>query len=185
MLCNVTCHHDHITNHRAQPSAPDFMFCLCALPADAFLSDHPQNVIGQDCQFQYQLIGLKFAGWQPLHIHIGLDLAMELLTFAVGMVESYDFAVRHSKVCPPGIDFNVAFQKELAIFINGTVYDLVPGTDGDGFFRIIRCFIGNRFPVAADIDGFPFTGSFDILAVFLCHLQPVLFAFPAEVCMTK
>ena len=62
-------------------SVPDFMFCLCALPADAFLSDHPQNVIGQDCQFQYQLIGLKFAGWQPLHIHIGLDLAMELLVY--------------------------------------------------------------------------------------------------------
>ena len=81
MLCNVTCHHDHITNHRTQPSSPDFMFCLCTLPADAFLSDHPQNVIGQDCQFQYQLIGLKFAGWQPLHIHIGLDLAMELLVY--------------------------------------------------------------------------------------------------------
>lgn len=83
MLCNVTCHHDYIANHRAQPSVPDFMFCLRAFPADAFRSDYPQNVIGQDCQFQYQLIGLKLAGWKPLHIHIGLNLAMELLTFSV------------------------------------------------------------------------------------------------------
>ena len=48
-------------------------------------------------------------------------------------------------------------------------------------FRIIRYFIGKRFPVVADIDGFPFIGSFDILSVFLRHLQPALFAFPEEI----
>ena len=68
MLCNVACHHDHVSDYRAQPPASDFMFCLGSLPADAFLSDHSQDVIGQDCQFQYQFVGLKFAGWQPLHI---------------------------------------------------------------------------------------------------------------------
>lgn len=133
MLCNVACHHDHVSDYCAQPPASDFMFCLGSLPADAFLSDHSQDVIGQDCQFQYQFVGLKFAGWQPLHIHIRLDLAVELFTFAVGMIQAYDFAVRHPKVCPPGIDLCVAFQKELPIFINGTVYDLITGTQGDVF----------------------------------------------------
>ena len=107
MLCNVACHHDHVSDYRAQPPASDFMFCLGPLPADAFLSDHSQDIIGQDCQFQYQFVGLKFAGWQPLHIHISLDLAVELFTFAVGMIEAYDFAIRHPKVCPKGIDLCV------------------------------------------------------------------------------
>ena len=61
---------------------------------------------------------------QPLQIHVGLDLAVELLAFAMGMVEPNDFAVGHSKVCPPGVGFYVALQKELAMFIDGTVYNL-------------------------------------------------------------
>ncbi len=109
------------------------MFGLGSLPADAFLPNHPQDVIGQDCQFQYQLVGLKFARWQPLHIHVSLDLTVELFTFAVCMIETNDFAIRHPKVCPPGIGLDVAFQKELPIFINGTVYDLITGAQGDVF----------------------------------------------------
>ena len=117
MFCNMACHHDHVSDYRAQPPASDFMFCPGSLPANAFLPDHSQDVIGQDCQFQYQFVGFKFAEWQPPHIHISLDLTVELFTFAVGMKEADDFTIRHPKACPKGIDLCVVFQKELPIFI--------------------------------------------------------------------
>ena len=51
------------------------------------------------------------------------------------------------------------------------------------FFLIILWFIRNRFPVASNINGLSIPGSFHILTVFLSHLQPVLFAFLAEVAL--
>ena len=146
-----------------------FMLCGCPAPSNTFLPDHPQDVIDQDYQFQYQFITLKFAGKQPLQTHVCIDFAMELLTFAVGVVESDNFAVGQSRVCPSYIGFNITFQKELAIFIYGTVNNLIPSTDGDSFFLSLPLFIGNRLPVAADVDGFPLMGRFHIPA-FSCAI---------------
>ena len=51
----------------------------------------------------------------------------------MGMIQTDDFVIRHSKDCPPGIDLDITFQKELSIFINGSVYDLITSTQCDVF----------------------------------------------------
>lgn len=130
MPCYVVCHHDHVTDHCSQSSASDLMLSGCPSPAATFLSDHPQDVIGQNCKFQHQLIGLKLAERQSFQIHVDFDLAVELLAFTREMVGPDDFYVAYPQVCPPGISFYVAFQKQLPIFINGTVYDLIPDKFG-------------------------------------------------------
>lgn len=46
---------------------------------------------------------------KSIQIHIGFDLAVELLAFTKGMVESDDFPVAYPQFCPLGIGFYVAF----------------------------------------------------------------------------
>ncbi len=145
------------------------MFCGDSSPADGFLPEHPENVICQHCKFQYQSIGFKFAVWQPFQIHICFYFTMELLAFSLGMVKSNDLRVCQPKVCPLGIYLNVIWEQELSLFINGSVYDFITCADGNVFFFPGLCFVGYRFPVTPDIDGFSVTGCCNIPAAGFCH----------------
>ena len=52
-----------------------------------FLTNDPQDIIGDHSQFKHQLVTFKFSGWQPFHIHVCLDLTVVLLTLSMSMVE--------------------------------------------------------------------------------------------------
>ena len=47
----------------------------------------------------------------------------------MGMIQTDDFLIRVTKVCPPGFNFNIGNQIELTIFINGSFRNLVAGTE--------------------------------------------------------
>ena len=51
-----------------------------------FLTDHAQDIIGNDRQFKKQLICIKLVGRKTFHIRVMLQLAMELLGLPMGMV---------------------------------------------------------------------------------------------------
>ena len=80
---------------------------------------------------------------------------MKLLTFSMGMIQTDDFLIRVTKVCPPGINFNIGNKIELLT--------------------------GNGFPVTAYINSFSIFGTVYILAVLICHFKPIIRAFPAKV----
>lgn len=103
----MACHHNHFSDNRTQPAASYLMPWGSSPTANGFLPDHPENVICQYCKLQHQLIGFKFAGWQPFQIHICFYFTVELLTLPVGMVKVNDLRVCHPKVCPPGIYLDV------------------------------------------------------------------------------
>ena len=151
------------------------------MSAYRFLTNHAQETIGDYCEFQNQFIGLKFARWKTFYIHVCFYFTVELLAFPMGMVILDDFFICHSGVCPPCIDFNIGWKKELTIFINCPLYYLIPCSDCDSFFLSIRCVVADWFPVTSGIYCFSFTGSCDILGVCLCHLKPVILTFTAQI----
>ena len=87
---------------------------------------------------------------------------MKLLTFSMGMIQTDDFLIRVTKVCPSGFNFNIGNQIELTIFINGSFRNLVAGTECKLFIELL---IGNGFPVTAYINSFSISGAVYILAV--------------------
>ena len=68
---------------------------------------------------QYTSCLLYTSGWKPLQIHVCFYLTMKLLTFPMGMIQTDDFLIRVTKVCPPGFNFNIGNKVELTILING------------------------------------------------------------------
>ena len=74
---------------------------------ERFLTNHSQNVVGQDCQLQYKLIGVKLTGRKAFYIHIRLDLAVVLLTLTMFMVKPDHIVIRLTEVCPPGIYLDI------------------------------------------------------------------------------
>lgn len=89
----------------------------------------PENVICDHPQFEYQCIGRELSGWKPLQIHVSFYLTMKLLTLSMGMIQTDDFLIRVTKVCPPGFNFNIRNKIELTIFINGSFRNIVNGTE--------------------------------------------------------
>ena len=96
----------------------------------------------------------------------------------MGMIQTDDFLIRVTKVCPPGFNFNIGNKVELTILINGSLCNLVSGTE---CILCIELLTGNGFPVTAYIDGFSVSGTGYIPAILLCHFKPVIRAFPAKV----
>ena len=71
---------------------------------------------------------------------------MKLLTFPMGMIQTDDFLIRVTKVCPPGFNFNIGNKVELTILIYGSLCNLVSGTE---CILCIELLTGNGFPVTA------------------------------------
>lgn len=96
----------------------------------------------------------------------------------MGMIQTDDFLIRVTKVCPPGFNFNIGNRIELTILIYGSFRNLVSGTE---CILCIEPLTGNGFSVTAYIDGFSVSGTGYMLAVLLCHFKSVIRAFPAKV----
>lgn len=96
----------------------------------------------------------------------------------MSMIQTDDFLIRVTKVCPPGFNFNIRNKIELTIFINGSFRNLVAGTECKLFIELLT---GNGFPVTAYINRFSISGTVYILSVLLCHFKPIIRAFPAKV----
>lgn len=69
----------------------------------------------------------------------------------MGIIQTDDFLIRVTKVCPSGFNFNIGNKIELTIFINGSFRNLVASTECKLFIELLT---GNGFPVTAYIDGF-------------------------------
>src|SRR5208283_5300752 len=85
------------------------------------LSDSAQNIVRQSPKCQDQGIGGEFARWEPFHIHVGLDLSMELLACATPLVKPDYILFGQIKCGPPSFDFNFRPQKTLPAPVNGTL----------------------------------------------------------------
>ena len=105
MCRDMARHHDQVTDYGMESPTPDISLLTGCPASDCALPYHPEDVVGNQPQFQYQSICCKFAGWKTLKIHICFYLAMELFTFPMGMVQPNDFFVSCPQVCPPGFDF--------------------------------------------------------------------------------
>lgn len=175
----MACHHNEVSYHRTQPAAAYFAFGFWCPPANRFLPNHPQDVVGQDSHLQNQSICCELSGGKALHIYVALCLAAELLTFSVGMVVLYDLIIRHTGIRPPGVHFNICWKQELSIFINRAFYDPITGTNCGIFCCTVACLPADSFPIAPNLNGFSFPWGCDILGVFICHVIPILLAFAA------
>lgn len=136
-----------------------------------------------------QFIGLELAEWEPLKIHVRLQLASqcsllwELFALPVGMVMSNDFPVREICIGSPHIGLNVRDEKKLPLFVNGVFNDLITHTDRGMFRGPVLRLVCDFLPVASDIDILAISGVNDIRGIVLCHPQPVFFAFLTKVAL--
>ena len=75
---------DEIAEHCADPSP--FDGALLRLPVlEGLLPHHAQDVVGDQGKLQHKLVRLELAGRKALHVHVGLELAMVLLAFPMGI----------------------------------------------------------------------------------------------------
>ena len=95
----------------------------------------------------------------------------------MGMIQTDDFLIRFTYVCLLGFNFIFGNMVELTILINGSLCNLVSGTE---CILCIELLTGNGFPVTAYIDGFSVSGTGYIPAILLCHFKPVIRAFSAK-----
>ena len=58
----MACHHNQVANHSTYSSALNIAFLPWHTPSAPIgsLTNHPEDVISNDCKFQYQCIGFKF-----------------------------------------------------------------------------------------------------------------------------
>lgn len=141
------------------------------------LPDHTKQIVGNDRQFQHQLIGFKLPGGESLHIHVGLDLAVELFTFPVGVIGLYDLIVRPTEIVSPCIHLNVCFQQNLAELVYCTLNNLVRDPHADCFMLALLGDVFNILPRGTDINCLPFTRMAyicNILAAALNEAEPIL-----------
>ena len=162
---------DQVRDYGSQAPAPD-RAGLRLLMAKGFLADHPKQIEGNHRKLQHQRIGGELAGGQALHVHVGLQLAVVLLAFSMGVVRFDDFVVSPAEVRPPGVHFNVGNQQYLAVLVDGALDNLV-----DNPQRLVRgSFPGygafDALPGGTDIDGLALPGMPDVLAARLHLIKP-------------
>ena len=78
MFRHMACHIDQVIDDRPVPAALHCPFQMGVPFPRRFLSYHTQYVVGQYGKLQHQFIGLELAGWEPLKVHVRLQLAVEL-----------------------------------------------------------------------------------------------------------
>lgn len=62
MHLDMACHHNHITDYSADPTAFYFPFPAGSTAANRTLPDHSQDVVCNQAQFQDKGIGVKLPG---------------------------------------------------------------------------------------------------------------------------
>lgn len=67
MLHNLPSRMNDILNHGAKPLALFRPFGRCLSLTDCLLPKNAQNVVGNHCQFQHQLVGFKLARGHTLY----------------------------------------------------------------------------------------------------------------------
>lgn len=85
------------------------------------LADKAQNVVGQAGKGHDQGVGGELAGRQPLQVHIGLELTVELFAGAVIVVEPDDLLFRQVKRGPPAFPRDIGSQQPLTVTIYGAL----------------------------------------------------------------
>ena len=78
---------------------------------DSFLTDHAKNIVSKYSEFENQFIGIELAGRKTFYSHIRFDFTVELLTFAVCMVEGNNILITVAEVCPKHVYINIRYQK--------------------------------------------------------------------------
>ena len=181
MFRHMACYIDQVIDDRPVSAALHCPFQMGVLFPERFLSHHAQYIVGQDGKFQHQFIGPEFAGWEPLKIHVRLQLAVELFALSVGVVMPDDFPVSETRIGPPHIGFDVRNEKKLPLFVNGTLNDFLSHAECGMLRGTVLRLVCDFFPVTSDIDSLSVPGVGNIKGIVFCHPQPVLFAFFTEV----
>ena len=183
MFRHMACHIDQVIDDRPVPATLHSMFQMGVPFPKRFLPYHAQYIVGQYGKLQHQLIGLELARWEPLKIHVRLQLAVELFALPVGMVMLDDFPVSEAGIGPPHIGLDVRDKKELPLFVNGALDDLVSHADRGMLRGTVLRLVCDFLPVASDIDILAVPGVGDVKGIVFCHPEPVLFAFLTEVAL--
>ena len=61
MCSDMTRHHDQIADYGTEAAAFDIPFLTGSAPSDRFLSNHPEDIVGNHGEFQYQGIRVEFS----------------------------------------------------------------------------------------------------------------------------
>jgi len=85
------------------------------------LPDCAQDVVTQTPKGQDQGIGGEFARWEPFKVHIGFDLAVELLAGSTVLVEADRFLFGQIQGSPPPFHLDFGHDKTLAAPVNGAL----------------------------------------------------------------
>ncbi len=78
---------------------------------DSFLNDHAKNIVSKYSEFENQFVSIKLTGRKTFYPHIRFDFTVELLTFAVCMVESNNILITVTEVRPKHVYINIRYQK--------------------------------------------------------------------------
>lgn len=85
MAGQVSCDQDQIGDHSPQPSAANGTL-VRLLVLQRLLPNHAQQIVSDHRKLKYQSVRIKLAGREALNVHVGFQLAVVLLAFAVSMV---------------------------------------------------------------------------------------------------
>ena len=61
MCSDMAGHHDQIADYGTESAAFDIPFLTGSASSDRFLSNHPEDIVGNHGEFQYQGIRVEFA----------------------------------------------------------------------------------------------------------------------------
>lgn len=76
-------HVNHILNDGSDSTTFHIVANGRIVLAKALLTDDAQQIVSKHACVQYEIIGRKFPGWQPLQIQIRLDFTVKLFAGAV------------------------------------------------------------------------------------------------------
>ena len=98
----MTCYSYQVVNDSTDSAA--FYRTLCfrrTASPDRVITDDSENVEYKDSQVKYESVRFELSGRKPLYIHIGLDLAVVLLTFSMCVIGCNDVCIRDQihRVC--------------------------------------------------------------------------------------
>ncbi len=140
MFRNMTRKQDYICDYCPQMAAANLIPNGTIIHAKRFLPNHAQDIVRYHRKLHHEAVRRKFPGWKPLYIHVGLELAVILLAFPMGMIKLDDLAIWEASIIPVHVHVNLTGQEELPMLIGCAFGDFIYNADVPGTFCPLRVY---------------------------------------------
>ena len=93
----------------------------CAACSDRVITKDSEDIECKNGQVEYERVCFEFSRRKAFYVHIGLDLAVVLLTFSVRVIGCNNVCIRPAEICPSHIQLNLRHKQNLSVFVYGAL----------------------------------------------------------------